>query len=89
MQSNYVRGRGSPNLCGRLFIILVCAVGIDRAHCTKDTAIDVLIAPEPAESLMSCGLVGQVYLAESGVDMNGYWAKIICRSVTADQRTVG
>jgi hypothetical protein len=70
-------------------IILVCAVGIDRTHCTKDTAVDVLIAPEPAQSLMSCGLVGQVYLAESGIDMKGYWPKILCRSVTADQRTIG
>jgi hypothetical protein len=69
-------------------IILICAIGTDRTHCTNETAVDVLIAPETAASLMSCGLIGQVYLAESGIDMNGYWPKIFCRSGNSEGPTV-
>jgi hypothetical protein len=70
-------------------LILVCATSLTRGECNKETAHDVLIPPEPASSLVECGLIGQVYLAESGIQMDGFFPLITCSSGRAVPQTVG
>jgi hypothetical protein len=46
--------------------ILVCAIGMPQADCSVDTATAVIQGPD-AESLVTCGLHGQAYIADTAI----------------------
>ncbi len=61
-------------------LILICALGLSHAECSVDTAEQVVQGPE-TESLASCGMVSQAYLAETAMAdyLDGqHYLKITC-----------
>jgi hypothetical protein len=66
-------------------LLLICALGVPRGDCNVDTAEAVVQGPE-TQSLVTCGLHGQAYIAEgalAGYLQDGNYLKISC---TAESR---
>lgn len=63
-------------------IILVCALGLTPKDCQKASATHIIHAPEPAESLSACMLLGMKYAAEANVVTAGYYPKVFCVAPT-------
>lgn len=60
-------------------MILVCALGVPRAQCQADTALDVLHGPQVVNELM-CGLHGQAMMAGTSLigRNKGEYIKLTC-----------
>lgn len=60
-------------------LILICAASLTQAECQKTTAMHVIKGPAAA-NLMTCGLHGQAYLAETSLAYNleNSYVKIRC-----------
>jgi hypothetical protein len=76
-------------------LLLICALGVSQGDCDLDSAAAVIQGPD-AESLVTCGLHGQAYLAEgalAGYLADGHYLKIACtaghrvRPALAQRRT--
>ena len=68
-------------------LLLICAVGMEQADCSINTAEAVIQGPD-AESLVECGLHGQAYIASgalAGYLDDGRYLKVSC---TAGQRSL-
>ncbi len=65
-------------------LLLICATSMPRGDCQRDTALDVIAGP-PVVDEIACGLMGQAYLAASGIGRRlgeGEYLKIICTQDT-------
>ena len=58
-------------------IVLVCASHFAHAECSHATAHDVIVVPE-RQSLMTCSLHGQAYVATTALSLDGTSIKILC-----------
>lgn len=61
-------------------LLLICALGMPRGECNVETATAVVQGPD-AQSLVTCGLHGQAYIAEgalAGYLEDGHYLKISC-----------
>jgi len=61
-------------------LLLICALGVARGDCSVETAEVVVQGPD-AQSLVTCGLHGQAYLAEgalAGYLDDRHYLKIAC-----------
>ena len=68
-------------------IILICLSSMDRAECTIKNAYDqnyfesIELVQGPSEnSMVTCMMHGQAYVAELGLDFNDRFVKVYCRS---------
>ena len=60
-----------------LTVALVCASIVSAADCSRETAIDVVVAPAP--TAMQCLLQGQTIVAQTGLAEGGdVYVKIAC-----------
>jgi len=60
-----------------LTVALVCASMISAAECSRDTALDIIVAPAP--SPMMCLMQGQTMVAHAGLaEAPGVYVKIAC-----------
>lgn len=62
-------------------IVLVCGMGMPHGECNRDSAFDVIVAPE-LQTLGMCGLHGQQYLAGTVIPLDDSYVKIQCRPST-------
>lgn len=62
-------------------LILICAVNVDHAACTPDTAVDVVRGP-PAHSLSQCMHESQSTLAQTSLapEAGKQYLKVVCAS---------
>lgn len=61
-------------------LLLICALGMPRGECNVETATAVVRGPD-ADSVVTCGLHGQAYIAEgalAGYLADGHYMKISC-----------
>lgn len=60
-------------------LILICAVNVDHAACTPDTAVDVVRGP-PAHSLAQCVHESQSTLAQTSLapEAGKQYMKLVC-----------
>jgi hypothetical protein len=61
-------------------LLLICAMGMEQADCSINTAEAVIQGPD-AESLVDCGLHGQAYIAGgalAGYLDDGHYLKVTC-----------
>ena len=60
-------------------MILICAMGVDHAACTPDTALDIVRGP-PAHSLSQCITESQTTLATTSIapEAGKQYMKVIC-----------
>jgi len=59
-------------------MILVCSLSLTPKECQKDTATQVIHAPDEQDSLTSCMLYAIRYAAESNLVTDGYYPKVFC-----------
>jgi hypothetical protein len=59
-------------------MILVCALSTPAKDCQKDTATQIIHAPDEQDSLTSCMLYAIRYAAESNLVTKGYYPKVFC-----------
>lgn len=67
-----------------LTVALICASTLPAPDCSRETALDVVVAP--ARSVMDCALGGQAMIARAGLAASpDVYVKIRCdrRAVTA------
>ncbi len=58
-------------------LVLVCALS---GPCDKDHARLSVAVPEPAPGLAQCGMVGQAYIAQTGLVHADERVKVLCTS---------
>ncbi len=60
-------------------VILICAMGVDRAACQPDTALDVVQGPK-VQNEMQCGFLGQAVLAGTAITPRPgeEYMKVVC-----------
>ncbi|GEP04044.1 hypothetical protein [Methylobacterium oxalidis] len=59
-----------------LAVILVCAATTTPPDCSRDTALDVMIAP--ASTPFACMMTGQVTLARDPEMVEGRYTRVTC-----------
>ncbi|MEM7043147.1 MAG: hypothetical protein AAF543_10090 [Pseudomonadota bacterium] len=63
-------------------LILICAIGVPRADCSIDTALDIIQGPEVG-SFGHCAFMGQAYIADTAIAgaLDGeHYLKVVCTS---------
>lgn len=59
-------------------VVLVCGMGMPHGDCTRASAYDVIVAPEP-QTLGMCAVHGQQYIAGTSLSLDDSYVKIQCR----------
>ena len=62
-------------------LILICAMGVDHAACTKESAVDIVRGP-PAHTLSQCMHESQTTLAQTAIapEPGKQYLKVVCTS---------
>ena len=66
-------------------LILVCATTLAHDECSIESATAVVQGP-PVQSVMTCGLHGQAFLAETALARyldDGHYLQLVCRPENA------
>ncbi len=60
-------------------MILICALSVDHAACTPDTAVDIVRGP-PAHTLSQCMTESQTTLATTSIapEQGKQYMKVVC-----------
>ena len=60
-------------------LILICAMSVDHAACTPDTAVDIVRGP-PAHTLSQCMTESQTTLATTSIapEAGKQYMKVVC-----------
>lgn len=67
-----------------LSVALVCAGTVLAQHCSRETALDVIVAP--ARTPMECLMHGQTVAASTGLPGEDRYLKVTCERRHADLR---
>jgi hypothetical protein len=82
---SFENGRGGLPVMFEV-LILVCSIGLTPTECQMNTAIDVVKGPT-ASNEVTCGLHGQVYLAETTMAnrLKDAYLKVLCTRVLPEK----
>ena len=58
--------------------VAICLAGMSPDKCDRRTAVDWIPAPEPAQGLGMCAILGLEFAAESHLVTRGTYPKIFC-----------
>jgi hypothetical protein len=72
-------------------LILVCSTTLTHSECSSETATAVIQGPL-VQSVMTCGLHGQAYLAETALERyldDAHYLQLICNPESAGRASTG
>ena len=62
-------------------LILICSASTARADCRPENALMVIAGPQEVQNQVQCSMVGQAYIASTGLVQEGDFVKTICSPV--------